>query len=60
MEEAHEEEQKKKARDAEICAKIEAQILLMQSKPIKIIHQPPKKKELPKIDLAAIADMDDE
>ena len=60
MEEAREEEQKKKTRDAEICAKIEAQILLMQSKPIKIIHQPPKKKELPKIDLAAIADMDDE
>ena len=60
MEEAREEERKKKARSAEICARIEAQILLMQSKPIKVIYQPPKKKELPKIDLAAIAEMEDE
>lgn len=60
MEAAREEESKKKARDAEICAKIEAQILLMQSKPVKVIRQPPKPKRIEPIDLAAIADMEDD
>ena len=60
MEEAREEERKKKARDAEICARIEAQILLMQSKPIKVVRQAPKPKKVPPIDLAAIADMEDD
>lgn len=60
VEQAREEEQKKKARDAEICAKIEAQILLMQSKPVKVIRQPPKQKKEPPVNLAAIADMEDD
>ena len=60
MEAAREEESKKKARDAEICAKIEAQILLMQSKPVKVIRQPPKPKRIEPIDLAAIAEMEDD
>ena len=60
MEAAREEEREKKARDAEICAKIEAQILLMQSKPVKVIRQPPKPKRIEPIDLAAIADMEDD
>lgn len=57
---AREEVRKKKARDAEICAKIEAQILLMQSKPVKVIRQPPKQKKEPPVNLAAIADMEDD
>jgi hypothetical protein len=60
MEAAREEERKKKARNAEICAKIEAQILLMLSKPVKVIRQPPKPKKTNEIDLSAIADMEDE
>ena len=60
MEAAREEERKKKARNAKICAKIEAQILLMQSKPVKVIRQPPKQKKVKEIDLAAIADMEDD
>lgn len=60
VEAAREEERKKKARDAEICARIEAQILLMQSKPIKVVRQAPKPKKVPPIDLAAIADMEDD
>ena len=60
MEAAREEEREKKARNAEICAKIEAQILLMQSKPPKVIFQPPKPKRIEPIDLAAIADMEDD
>lgn len=57
---AREEERKKKARNAEICAKIEAQILLQQSKPVKVIFQPPKPKKVETIDLAAIAEMEDD
>lgn len=57
---AREEERKKKARNAEICAKIEAQILLSQSKPVKVIFQPPKPKKVAPIDLAAIAEMEDD
>lgn len=60
MEAAREEERKKKARNAEICAKIEAQILLQQSKPVKVIFQPPKPKKVETIDLAAIAEMEDD
>ena len=60
VEQAHEQELKKKARNAEICAKIEAQILLQQSKPVKVIFQPPKPKKVEIIDLAAIADMEDD
>ena len=60
IDEAHEEERKKKARNAEICAKIEAQILLQQSKPVKVIFQPPKPKKVAPIDLAAIAEMEDD
>lgn len=57
---AREEERKKKAHNAEICAKIEAQILLSQSKPVKVIFQPPKPKKVETIDLAAIAEMEDD
>ena len=60
LEAAQEEARKKKARNAEICAKIEQQILLMQSKPVKIIFQPPKPKKVETIDLAAIAEMEDD
>lgn len=60
MEAAREEERKKKARNSEICAKIEEQILLMQSKPVKVIRQPPKPKKVYEIDLAAIADMEED
>ena len=57
---AREEERKKKARNAEICAKIEAQILLQQSKPVKVIFQPPKPKKVETIDLSAIAETEDD
>ena len=60
MEAAREEERKKKAHNAEICARIEAQILLSQSKPVKVIFQPPKPKKVETIDLAAIAEMEDD
>ena len=60
MEAAREEERKKKARNAEICARIEAQILLSQSKTVKVIFQPPKPKKVAPIDLAAIAQMEDD
>jgi hypothetical protein len=60
IDDAREEERKKKARNAEICAKIEAQILLSQSKPVKVIFQPPKPKKVAPIDLAAIAEMEDD
>ena len=60
IDEAREEERKKKARNAEICAKIEAQILLQQSKPVKVIFQPPKPKKVETIDLSAIAEMEDD
>ena len=57
---AREEERKKKARNAEICARIEAQILLSQSKQVKVIFQPPKPKKVDTIDLSAIAEMEDD
>ena len=60
MEAAREEERKRKARNAEICAKIEAHILLQQSKPVKVIFQPPKPKKVETIDLAAIAEIEDD
>ena len=60
MEAAREEERKKKAHNAEIWVKIEEQILLMQSKPVKVIRQPPKPKKVYEIDLAAIADMEED
>ena len=60
VEQAREQERKKKARNSEICAKIEEQILLMQSKPVKVIFQPPKPKKVETIDLAAIANMEDD
>jgi transcription elongation GreA/GreB family factor len=62
MEEAHEAERAKKERNREICAKIEAQIRLREEKErnMKIIFQPPKPKKKFEIDLAAIADMEDD
>lgn len=62
MENEREQERQRKARNAEICAKIEKQILLLQEKEknIKIIYQPPKPKKIEQINLAAIADMEDD
>ena len=62
MENEREQERQRKARNAEICAKIEKQILLLQEKEknIKIIFQPPKLKKIEQINLAAIADMEDD
>ncbi len=62
MENERERERQRKARNAEICAKIEKQILLLQEKEknIKIIFQPPKPKKIEQINLAAIADMEDD
>ena len=62
MEETREAERQKQARNKEICAKIEAQILLREEKErnMKIIFQPPKPKKKFEIDLAAIADMEDD
>ena len=55
-------ERAKKERNKEICAKIEAQILLREEKErnMKIIFQPPKPKKKMEVDLAAIADMEDD
>lgn len=62
MENEREQERQRKVHNAEICAKIEKQILLRQEKEknIKIIFQPPKPKQVKQIDLAAIADMEDD
>lgn len=62
MEAVREEERTRKAHNAEICTKIEKQILLRQEKEknIKIIFQPPKPKKIEQINLAAIADMEDD
>jgi hypothetical protein len=59
---AHKEEEAKRKRNAEICAKIEAQIRLREEweRNVKIIFQPPKPKKVQSIDLAAIAEMEDE
>lgn len=50
----------KAERDAEICAKIEAQILQMQRATVNVVIQPPKRKKVKEIDLAAIAELEDE
>ena len=62
IEAAREAERAKKERNKEICAKIEAQILLREEKErnMKIIFQPPKPKKKMEVDLAAIADMEDD
>lgn len=60
MEAAREEERKRKARNAEICAKIEAQIKQMESRKVIIVRQSPPAKKVKQIDLAAIADMEDD
>ena len=62
IEEASEEERRKQERNAAICAKIEAQIVLREEKErnMKIIFQPPKQKKIRNIDLAAIANMEDD
>lgn len=62
VEAARKEEREKKARNAEICAKIEKQILQFEEKKknIKVIFQPPKKKVVPIVDLSIIADMEDD
>ena len=62
MENERERERQRKARNAEIRAKIEKQILLRKEKEknIKIIFQPPKPKKIEQINLAAIADMEDD
>ena len=59
---AHKEEEAKRKRNAEICAKIEAQIRLREEweRNAKIVFQPPKPKKVQSIDLAAIAEMEDE
>ena len=59
-EEAREEEQKKQARNAAICARIEEQIKQMESRKVIIVRQAPPAKKQTKIDLAAIADMEDD
>ena len=60
IDEAREEERKKQARNAAICARIEEQIKQMESRKVIVVRQPPKQKEIKKIDLAAIADMEDD
>ena len=59
---AHKEEEAKRKRNAKICAKIEAQIRLREEweRNVKIIFQPPKPKKVQSIDLAVIAEMEDE
>ena len=60
VEEAREEERQKQARNAAICARIEEQIKQMQSRKVIIVRVPPKQKKVKQIDLAAIADMEDD
>jgi ribosome-binding ATPase YchF (GTP1/OBG family) len=57
---AREEEQKKQARNAAICAKIEEQIKRMENRKVIIVRQAPPPKKETKIDLTAIADMEDD
>ena len=47
-------------RDKGICARIEAQIMQAAEKKVKVIRQAPKVAKKPVIDLAAIAEMEDE
>lgn len=60
VEEAREEEREKQARNAAICARIEEQIKQSQSRKVIIVRQPPKQRKIKEIDLAAIADMEDD
>lgn len=60
IDEAREEEQKKQARNAAICARIEEQIKQMESRKVIIVRQAPPAKKQTKVDLAAIADMEDD
>ena len=60
VEEAREEERQKQAHNAAICARIEEQIKQMQSRKVIIVRVPPKQKKVKQIDLAAIADMEDD
>ena len=59
VQQAREKEQMRKERNAEICAKIEAQILQWQGKPVKVIRQSRQPKQVKVISLAEIAEMDD-
>ena len=47
-------------RDKGICARIEAQIMQAAEQKVRVIRQAPKVIKKPTIDLAAIADMEDE
>ena len=60
IDEAREEEQKKQARNAAICARIEEQIKQMESRKVIIVRQAPPAKKQTKIDLAAIAETEDD
>ena len=60
IDEAREEEQRKQARNAAICARIEEQIKQMESRKVIIVRQAPPAKKVKQIDLAAIADMEDD
>ena len=60
IDEAREEEQKKQARNAAICARIEEQIKQMESRKVIIVRQSPPAKKQTKIDLAAIAETEDD
>ena len=60
IDEAREEERKKQARNAAICARIEEQIKQMESRKVIIVRQAPPAKKVKQIDLAAIADMEDD
>ena len=60
IDDAREEEQKKQARNAAICAKIEEQIKQMENRKVIIVRQAPPPKKETKIDLTAIADMEDD
>ena len=61
MAEAHEEERQKEAHKARICAAIEKQIKQAENAKVVVIHRqrkPQRNKRI--IDLASIAEMDDE
>ena len=60
IDEAREEEQKKQARNAAICARIEEQIKQLESRKVIIVRQAPPAKKQTKIDFAAIAETEDD
>ena len=60
IDEAREEEQKNQARNAAICARIEEQIKQMESRKVIIVRQAPPAKKQTKIDIAAIAETEDD